>query len=144
MLYLSLCWYDVEMMINSETQRGIARSSSWANIYLYLYLRMMRNILPIWGQIIQTCRIIWFSWLLSEWWWRWYWWQWWWRWCWWPSCRGCRGCRCRRDYDSDDIDGNNDDDYVDDQVVEIAEDVDAEEMTMVMILMTMMMMSTKL
>ena len=35
------------MMINSETQRGIARSSSWANIYLYLYLRMMRNILPI-------------------------------------------------------------------------------------------------
>ena len=144
MLYLSLCWYDVEMMINSETQRGIARSSSWENIFLYLYLRMMRNILPIWGQIIQTCKIIWFSWLLSEWWWRWYWWQWWWRWCWWPSCRGCRGCRCRRDYDGDDIDGNNDDDYVDDQVVEIAEDVDAEEMTMVMILMTMMMMSTKL
>ena len=53
---------------------------------------MMRNILPIWGQIIQTCKMIWFSWLLSD--------------------------------DGDDIDGNGD---VDDQVVEVAEDVDAEE-----------------
>ena len=53
---------------------------------------MMRNILPIWGQIIQTCKMIWFSWLLSD--------------------------------DGDDIDGNDDDD---DQVVEVAEDVDAEK-----------------
>ena len=53
----------------------------------------MRNILPIWGQIIQTCKMISFSWLLS-------------------------------DDGDDDIAGN---DYDDDQVVEVAEDVDAEE-----------------
>ena len=73
---------------------------------------MMRNILPIWGQIIQTCKMIWFSWLLSD--------------------------------DGDDIDGNDDDDDVNDQVVEVAKDVDAEEMMMVMISMAGMMMMTRL